>query len=272
MRPSRLDGELHHAAQRQPEGNREAGAQVALAVAAGDAVDGQHHDVDAGLLGALASWRGSGRGPCGSRTGRPAACRSALRSSSRLTVPSDDTPNIVPNLGRGRRHGALALVVKEPLQRGRRAIERASPASGPCTVTDMSISPTPRSTFGHQVAALEARGVAPIGHLVVGGAVDVVEDRARQAPPGQPAEVVKVVTVFQAHIALRPMQAGHRHGSRCRPVVYRPIALPCRSSPAKELAARRPGTAVLTGVAAVDEGARWALHSLQGRHDQAVIG
>ena len=51
--PDRLDRELEHAAKRQPERNGKPGAQVAFAVAAGDAVHGQHHDVDAGFLRAL---------------------------------------------------------------------------------------------------------------------------------------------------------------------------------------------------------------------------
>src|SRR5262245_62186124 len=40
-------GELHHSGERQPEWYGKAGAQIAFAVSAGDAVDGQHHDVNA---------------------------------------------------------------------------------------------------------------------------------------------------------------------------------------------------------------------------------
>ena len=50
--PSRFQGELRDAGEVEAERDGEAGALVALAVAAGDAVDGEHHDLDAGLLGA----------------------------------------------------------------------------------------------------------------------------------------------------------------------------------------------------------------------------
>src|SRR5262245_55036626 len=51
--PHRLDDELDHAAKRQPERNGKPGTQIALPIAASDAVNSQHHHVDAGLLGSL---------------------------------------------------------------------------------------------------------------------------------------------------------------------------------------------------------------------------
>ena len=50
--PSRLDRELRDAGGIELEGDGKAGPLVALAVAAGDAVDRQHHDVHTRLLGA----------------------------------------------------------------------------------------------------------------------------------------------------------------------------------------------------------------------------
>jgi hypothetical protein len=43
----RLDRELKHSAQSKLERNRKSGAQITLAIAACNAVDRQHHDVDA---------------------------------------------------------------------------------------------------------------------------------------------------------------------------------------------------------------------------------
>src|SRR3546814_9532696 len=50
-RPGRFHRELHDACGVEPEGDRKARPLVALAVAAGDAVDGQHHHLHAGLSG-----------------------------------------------------------------------------------------------------------------------------------------------------------------------------------------------------------------------------
>src|SRR5215813_57195 len=51
--PRRLDHELKHGSQRQLERNGEASAQIALAVATRDAVHGEHHDLDSGVLSSL---------------------------------------------------------------------------------------------------------------------------------------------------------------------------------------------------------------------------
>ncbi len=81
-------------------------------------VHGQHHDVDAGVLGR-------------SHHGLVEAAilveielidlrrDNSLRISSRLTVPSEETPNIVPNFSAAARHRAFALMMKQPLQSGR---------------------------------------------------------------------------------------------------------------------------------------------------------
>ena len=68
------------------------------------------------------------------------------------------------------------------------------------TVTEMIDVLDAAKHVRHQVAALEARAILPAGNLVVGGAVDVVEDRARQPPPRELAEVVEIVAVLQTHV------------------------------------------------------------------------
>ena len=52
-------------------------------------------------------------------------------------------------------------------------------------------------------AALKAFGVAPKRCLVVGAAVDVVEDRAGQAPLRHRAEIVEIVATLERHRWLR---------------------------------------------------------------------
>src|SRR6516225_11655755 len=52
-RPHRFNRELKHSAKCEPKRNGKTGAQIALTIAAGDAVNRQHHDVNAGLFGAL---------------------------------------------------------------------------------------------------------------------------------------------------------------------------------------------------------------------------
>src|SRR6516225_631665 len=51
--PHRLYCELQHPGEGQLERYGKAGAQIAFAVPASDAVYGQHHDFDAGILGTL---------------------------------------------------------------------------------------------------------------------------------------------------------------------------------------------------------------------------
>ena len=99
--------------------------------------------------------------------------------------------------GRGR-HGPLTLMMEETLQRGRRAIERHGELlaqHGHRRVDRFDAA----QDVGHQVTTLEARRVPAMRHLVVGCSVDVVENGGRQAPLGQPAEIMKVVAVAKAH-------------------------------------------------------------------------
>src|SRR6478752_2861877 len=52
-----------------------------------------------------------------------------------------------------------------------------------------------------EVAFLESCRVSSIRGLVVGCAIDIVEDRTREAPSRQLPEVVEIEAVFQAHVS-----------------------------------------------------------------------
>ena len=56
-----------------------------------------------------------------------------------------------------------------------------------------------REHIGQQVAGLKGRGVAPVGGFIVGRAVDVIEDGARQPLAGHAAKVVEVLALMQTH-------------------------------------------------------------------------
>ena len=112
------------------------------------------------------------------------------------------------------------------------------------TVTDMSIAADPAQDIGHEIAALEAFGIPAIGRLVVGRAVDVVEDRPRQPPLGERPEVMEVVAVLQAHVQI-PHPACRDTGSAPDPQVRSASQSPQRLvglkySPPKACVARKP--------------------------------
>src|SRR5262249_9319493 len=79
------------------------------------------------------------------------------------------------------------------------------------------------------------------GHLVVGGAVDVIEYWTGQPSPGQTPEIMKVVTVAQMHACSRPIDSGvqqisRRRGLTAQPTTdvvgeskQKPSPLPCRN-------------------------------------------
>jgi hypothetical protein len=56
-----------------------------------------------------------------------------------------------------------------------------------------------RENVGHQIAPLVGFGISPIRHLIVRGAVDVMEDRPRQSPPCHRAEIPDVVASIDTH-------------------------------------------------------------------------
>src|SRR6267142_811893 len=84
-------------------------------------------------------------------------------------------------------NGAFARVVEKALQRGGRTIERHGELlthDGYGHVGGFHAA----QDIGHQVTALEARGVLAIGHFVVSRAIDVIEDWTGQPSLGQPPE------------------------------------------------------------------------------------
>ena len=181
--PRRLDRELPHPAKRQPERNGKPGAQVAFAVAAGDAVHRQHHDLDAGFLGAL--HHGA------VETAIPVKIELInLRRIVRLAqlLQADRAKRGYAEHravfgGRGG-DGTFALMVEQALQRSGRAIDRHRELLAHDRHRHVDGFHAAQDV-GHQVAALEARGILAIGHFVVGRAVDVIEDRTRQTPLGE---------------------------------------------------------------------------------------
>jgi hypothetical protein len=101
------------------------------------------------------------------------------------------------------RNGSFTLVVKQALQRGRRAIDghRELLAQNRDRHVD---SLDAAQNIGHQITTFEARGILAIGRFVVCSAVNVVENRARQTPFSERLEILKIVTVLQAHVASKP--------------------------------------------------------------------
>ena len=195
--PHRLDRELQHAAEREPERNGKSGAQVALAVAAGDAVDRQHHHLDAGLLRAL--HHGAVQAAVLVEIElidlRRVVRLAQLLEADRAERGDAEHRAVFRRRGRDR---AFALMVEQALQRGRRTIDRHGELLAHDRHRHIDVA-DPAQDIRHQVAALEARRIPAIGHLVVGRAVDVVEDRPRQPPLRERPEVVEVVAVLQAH-------------------------------------------------------------------------
>ena len=195
--PHRLDRELQHSAKRQPERNRKPGTQVAFAVAAGDAVHGQHHDLDAGLLGAL--HHGAVETAILVKI-ELIDLRRLVRLAQLLQADRAERGHAEHRavLRCGGRDGAFALMVEQALQRSGRAIDRHRQLlahDGHRHIDGFHAA----QDVGHEVAALEARRIPAIGHLVVCRSVDVVEDRTRQPPSGQSPEIMEVVTVAQTH-------------------------------------------------------------------------
>src|ERR1700730_4155135 len=89
-------------------------------------------------------------------------------------------------------------MVEQPLQSGRRAIKRHFQfltEHGHRHVDLLDAGEDIR----HQIAVLEGARVPPIRRLVVGCAVDIVEDRPRQTPPRQFAKIMEIMAVLQAH-------------------------------------------------------------------------
>jgi len=196
----RLHRELNHPGKGEPERNGEARAQVALAVSTGDAVDREHHDVDAHGLGALQH-----------RAIEAAVLVEVILVDLRRGVLLADLLEAHgaerrhaehrPEFRRGRGDGPLAVVMEQTLKRRRRAIEWHGEPLTHHRHRQIDGLHSPQDVR-YEIALLEACRVSPIGDFVVGRTVDVVEDRARKPALGQSPKVVKVVAIAYAHRAL----------------------------------------------------------------------
>ena len=172
--------------------------QVALAIAADDRVDGQRDRVELRRPCSAAPARGSAPGRDGRRAGTAWAWRQCGRSPRCSPCRSSRCRN------RCRTSPTARPTARSPCQWNSRCIAVGDSISGiaifrPSTVTDMSIVGDSGEHVGHEVAIVEGRDVAPQGHLVVGAAVDIVEHRPRQPPLRQPAEILDIVAIGEAH-------------------------------------------------------------------------
>src|SRR5262245_66430320 len=95
-------------------------------------------------------------------------------------------------------------MVEETLQGGRGAIDRQRELLAHHSDGEINVFHAAQDV-GRDIAALEAFCVTPVGHLVVGSAVDVIEYWTGQPSPGQTLEIMKVVTVAQMHACSRPI-------------------------------------------------------------------
>src|SRR5215471_13094495 len=179
-------------------------AQIAFAVPAGDAVYSQHHDFEACVLGPLQ--HGSVEAAILVKI-KLIDLRSIVRLAQLLKAHRTKRRDAEHRSEfRGcSRDGTFTLVVEETLQGGRRAIDRqrkllAQDGDGEIDVFYAA------QDVGHEVAGLEGLRVAPVGHLVVRRAVDVIEYRSGQPSFGQTAEIMKVMTVMQMHARSQPVQ------------------------------------------------------------------
>src|SRR5437879_7392155 len=121
----RLHGELERSSWGGSEWNGESGTQVTLAISAGDAVHGQHHHVDASILGAL--HHGAIEAAISVEIKLvslwPSVCPAQFFQTDRAEGGYAEHR---PVLCRGGRDGPFASMVEQTLERGRGAIDRHS--------------------------------------------------------------------------------------------------------------------------------------------------
>ena len=89
-------------------------------------------------------------------------------------------------------------MVEETLQSGRRAIDRQSKLLAHDGDGEINVLYAAQDA-GYEVTALEGFCITPVSHLVIGGAVDVIEYWSGQPSLGETPEIMKVVTVMQTH-------------------------------------------------------------------------
>src|SRR5665213_165960 len=124
-----------------------------------------------------------------------------------------------PVLRSGRSHGALTLIMKQALQRGRRAIKRRRQFLAHDDYGHIDRF-HPAQDIRHQIAALETCGIPAKRYLVIRRPVDVIEDRARQPTPRELTEIMEIMTVTHAHPELRT-SIGSRAPKAATALVYR---------------------------------------------------
>src|SRR5205085_1907404 len=109
--------------------------------------------------------------------------------------------------------GTLAFMMEQALQGGRRAVERQREPLAHDIDREIDFLHAAEHV-GQEVAMLEARAVAAMGRLIVGRAIDIVEDRTGQSAACQPSEIVEVMTLCQAHFST-PLTACSARRSSC---------------------------------------------------------
>jgi len=189
--PSRMQREARDTLEGKPERRSKSGLQVALPVSAGDRVDRQRQDIKI---------RGNATVDHLVRQA-PILVEVELKELRRFDL-GRDLLHADSSKRRDAEHGAkflcgppdrpLTVVMKNPLQRRRRAEERHAQLlahNGRRHVDRFDAT----EDAGHEIALLVRQRVPAIGDLVVGRAIDIVKHRRRQSLPRQRAEIGHVV-------------------------------------------------------------------------------
>ena len=140
----------------------------------------------------------------------------------------------------------------------------------PSSVVDGSTAETSRSTLGRNSTAVERLPGPAQADLRPGGAVGVVEDRARHAPPGDLAEVADGGRAGQPPVGRVARERGAGGSARAAPTSAatgarpRPITLPGGTGPRR---VSRPGSRGPSG--ARGSSARQPVRPRQGRRRPA---
>src|SRR5262249_31573369 len=92
--------------------------------------------------------------------------------------------------------GAFTLMVEQTLQGGGRAIDRQSKLLAHDGDGEINVLCATQDA-GYEVTGLEGFRITPVSHLVIGGAVDVIEYLSGQPLLGETPEIMKVVTIVQ---------------------------------------------------------------------------
>ena len=194
-----------------------AGAQASLAIAADDRVDGQGQGIEFRGLAALDH--------------RAVECLVLVdielehfrRADARADLLDADRgergdAKIGSEFFRCPGDGALALPVKQPLQGGRGQEQRHRQLLAHHRRAHVDRFDAGEH-IGHQIATFVCRRVPTPGDLVVGCAVDIVEDRKGQSFFGQRAKVIHIVAIGNIHkgLSIRRTCASVRRGSSGEP-------------------------------------------------------